>query len=584
MEFFIRNSLDMTLVLCYSIIRLGGLLGIRDDSFSLKKKRRIDVHAIGRVCVWISMLFCVYALLVSSIFPLNSKKTSLEGNWVDSNGEVTSLDIFRDCENPTSVFYTFDEITENKSIMFRSRNIFIDVYVNGRLVQSDDKNVFPLFGSSYGSKWNNIFLEKSQEPVTIEIKGWACFSNSKGIVTNFYIAPSDEIFTVVAKDHLFAFILNAFWELFGIILLLLYVFLHKYYKLGKDFLYLSLGTLLCAQWCNAEINMWQFFLGNSEFFHFIGYLSLITIPFGLLGINRLKGKWKKIAQVYTVFAEIAFIVTFALNVTGILEFHYTVKVEHVLLYCMVPLSVKVVQGYTQGDHIKKYKKLINLILILLLCFIVAGLARYSLGYLADYDTYLRTSLFLFLLLMIVCQFLGINSVFVKGMEAEFLHDMAIRDFLTKFYNRAGYAEHETEYEERRIKNKPLGVIQFDINDLKKVNDIQGHEKGDELICLASSGIYQSFGKTGRCYRMGGDEFLVILPGEDPTGDYEAGIDKLEEYCKYANNVEDRTFDLKIAHGFALLESEEDIAYALARADENMYENKRNMKGPGATIR
>lgn len=94
----------MTLVLCYSIIRLGGLLGIRDDSFSLKKKRRIDVHAIGRVCVWISMLFCVYALLVSSIFPLNSKKTSLEGNWVDSNGEVTSLDIFRDCENPTSVF------------------------------------------------------------------------------------------------------------------------------------------------------------------------------------------------------------------------------------------------------------------------------------------------------------------------------------------------------------------------------------------------------------------------------------------------------------------------------------------------
>lgn len=84
--------------------------------------------------------------------------------------------------------------------------------------------------------------------------------------------------------------------------------------------------------------------------------------------------------------------------------------------------------------------------------------------------------------------------------------------------------------------------------------------------------------------MGGDEFLVILPGEDPAGDYEAGIDKLEEYCKYANNVEDRTFDLKIAHGFALLESEEDIAHALARADENMYENKRNMKGPGATIR
>lgn len=77
--------------------------------------------------------------------------------------------------------------------------------------------------------------------------------------------------------------------------------------------------------------------------------------------------------------------------------------------------------------------------------------------------------------------------------------------------------------------------------------------------------------------MGGDEFMVVLTGEDPEADYKRGQQLLEEYCSYANSVEDRTFDLLIAHGFTMKRDDETLNSAMDRADGLMYENKKKMK-------
>ncbi|MBQ9348495.1 MAG: GGDEF domain-containing protein, partial [Oscillibacter sp.] len=57
--------------------------------------------------------------------------------------------------------------------------------------------------------------------------------------------------------------------------------------------------------------------------------------------------------------------------------------------------------------------------------------------------------------------------------------------------------------------KKLAVFSIDVNGLKTVNDTMGHEAGDELIQGAAACIFSSVGNLGRCFRTGGDEFVVI---------------------------------------------------------------------------
>lgn len=56
----------------------------------------------------------------------------------------------------------------------------------------------------------------------------------------------------------------------------------------------------------------------------------------------------------------------------------------------------------------------------------------------------------------------------------------------------------------------FGIAFLDINNLKVINDQKGHEMGDCLLKAASDIIQNRFGKFGKSYRIGGDEFCVLL--------------------------------------------------------------------------
>jgi diguanylate cyclase (GGDEF)-like protein len=83
------------------------------------------------------------------------------------------------------------------------------------------------------------------------------------------------------------------------------------------------------------------------------------------------------------------------------------------------------------------------------------------------------------------------------------------DPLTGLFNRYAYSKVLKEYEEAEAQPEDLVVFAMDINGLKKTNDSQGHEAGDELICGAARCIEKVFSGIGKCYRTGGDEFVVI---------------------------------------------------------------------------
>ena len=83
------------------------------------------------------------------------------------------------------------------------------------------------------------------------------------------------------------------------------------------------------------------------------------------------------------------------------------------------------------------------------------------------------------------------------------------DPLTGIFSRHAYMATVDELDDEAVLPEDLVVFSIDINGLKNANDTLGHIAGDELICAAANCIKQTFDKYGQCYRVGGDEFIVI---------------------------------------------------------------------------
>ena len=111
---------------------------------------------------------------------------------------------------------------------------------------------------------------------------------------------------------------------------------------------------------------------------------------------------------------------------------------------------------------------------------------------------------------------------------------------------------------------PTALVFLDINGLKKVNDNDGHLAGDNLIRRAANTLLSVFTEND-IFRVGGDEFVVILRGaeENQIKDY---INKLHKKAKKN--------DVSFAVGYAMTNKSEDIEKILKEADTNMYEDKR----------
>ena len=153
------------------------------------------------------------------------------------------------------------------------------------------------------------------------------------------------------------------------------------------------------------------------------------------------------------------------------------------------------------------------------------------------------------------------------------------DHLTGLYNKGKYLERiEKEYPYQNS----IAIFNFDVNNLKMMNDKFGHEAGDKLIIKAADSIRKVTSSNVHGYRMGGDEFLMVAC--DISRD-EADALKMRWENELARlNTLDDGINCVIAVGMTFDEKEYDLSTLLAKADELMYEDKKAKKKPGEEIR
>ena len=159
------------------------------------------------------------------------------------------------------------------------------------------------------------------------------------------------------------------------------------------------------------------------------------------------------------------------------------------------------------------------------------------------------------------------------------HDLAYRDSLTGLRNTTSYNKWAADFNEKiKEGGVSFGVVVLDINYLKEANDTYGHIVGNDLIKTASQIISDTF-KRSPVFRIGGDEFVVILQNRD-LQDRDTLFEKFKSECENSYvEADDSKIPVRIAGGFSLFDSAKDAEFSdvFDRADYEMYKNKKSLK-------
>ena len=139
------------------------------------------------------------------------------------------------------------------------------------------------------------------------------------------------------------------------------------------------------------------------------------------------------------------------------------------------------------------------------------------------------------------------------------------DILTGARNRASFY---ADLQRLHFKDAPA-IISVDLNDLKKINDTEGHLAGDTALKCMADVIRDNIRRGCLLYRIGGDEFAVIC--RDMAGpDIEEMMSAISEGMRKTRYT--------FAMGYSVWNGQENFREVLDRADEQMYQNKRELKG------
>ena len=145
---------------------------------------------------------------------------------------------------------------------------------------------------------------------------------------------------------------------------------------------------------------------------------------------------------------------------------------------------------------------------------------------------LRFSILLFIIIFSVGSHIQTSKLMGNGLKYKIVRNLAYSDGLTNLGNRTAFLEQLDNYS--KFKLTSLGIVFLDVNNLKVINDQKGHEVGDYLLKAASDIIQNSFGKFGKSYRIGGDEFCVLIENDHLQSVYESALQEFEQLIADAN--------------------------------------------------
>lgn len=522
-----------------------------------------------------------------------SESVEFSTGWVLEDGTGVDTSDLRSLEGTEvyKAFSVFNKVPENleegQHLCFRSKNVYYKVYLDGELVYDPYVPQSELYPKSFGTRWNYVPISMEDVGKQIEIEITKVYESERASVDNICIGQPAKVIMDTVEEKLVAFITCILLLFVGVLLIVADIPINMRAEKNHELLYLGFFSVSIATWCLAETHLLQYYVGDSRIMQMVSCYSLMLIGIPLvLYLDAAFGFRKRVVVAGMVGASfLSFVVIIFLHLTKIADIRETLGYTHVILImsavALLYTIIKSTFGKGKRSSRNVYRMLRGIGLSGLSFATVIDLWRFYQGSSNDTAMFVRIGLLIFILCFGSSSLEKTINAVKLGVQTEFVSRLAYRDGLTGIGNRTAFEEELVELEEKKDEISAIGILMFDVNDLKYVNDNMGHRIGDNLLMECARLIQESFlPESGQCYRIGGDEFVVLLSGDHVRKRYDAGIVRVKEEMKTYNERSDKEFRISIAHGFAVYDKRRagmKLMSIYQQADVQMYENKKKIK-------
>lgn len=458
----------------------------------------------------------------------------------------------------------------------------VRIYLEGRQFASYATDNRSSFGSLFGKVWLFVPLpdDAGGKELTLEIS--SKYEEIKVGLTRMFIGDRNAIAFVMLQKNLLAVLFFSLTGLLGLLCLLVALWQvrsHRRYGQGS-FFFLGLFFLLSSVWVITDSSVLQFVSGNSAIGSLISVFVFILLPLPLLlfarSVYRNHGK----LLVWFCFADLMlFFTIYILYVSNLVDFSICLPFVHVFM--ILVSAVLIGTGLREKIRFKNDAafalvvgcSILSVSIVISLWMIYSQIIQW-------YLMIVMAGLFCFEFVLIVD--LGRRFLMMMNEQAkvEVYKKLAYSDFLTMLGNRAAFDDAlRLAYASSRSAGGPSALLIFDLNELKRWNDQAGHSYGDLLLRDAATLLRTVFSPAGESFRIGGDEFAVILRNctlEKASGLLAELERKMDEYRAKTGK------ELVLAYGLAMSRDEHGRPYASSLewfkvADERMYAEKLKTK-------
>jgi diguanylate cyclase (GGDEF)-like protein len=457
-------------------------------------------------------------------------------------------------------------------LSFFSVHQSIYVYIEDELVyQYPIVNNNP-FSDSPGYNWNFIELPEHVNNVKIVIK--SPYDQYLSEIPTFNVGNEVSLVASIIEDNLFSFLICIAMLVGGVTMILYHFFLSRSMNTDGKLLKLGFFALILSIWSINECNLTVLFLRNNIVTSYVAFLSLMMLPFPFAKfVQTFYEDDSKIWNIFYVSDVIQISLSLLLCLAGFYDLRQTLWITHMLIVFVIVIILYKSFSLMQDNILSRNVKIHLICILICLLTLVMDLVGFYIG-LHDNCRFGRIGFFLYIMILGISSMRESVSLMKKGQEADAFQHLAYTDQMTGLNNRTCFNK---DFE--IISNNPedVAVIDFDLNNLKKTNDTYGHSAGDKYITTCANIIQEIFDGIGKCYRVGGDEFVAIIE-KASTIDMTHYLAMLESSVDSANKGFTR-MKMQIAYGYTVYNAniDKNLEDTYNRADKIMYQDKENKK-------
>lgn len=498
----------------------------------------------------------------------------MEGEWqVSAPDGQRTMTLPAKIDSQAGVPITLTRILDTdsckgNSVMFYTRQTWVQIFLDGELIQSSDEDRVTPFAMTPGSYWHFFRIpdDFAGKTLTIELK--PTLQKYAGELPTVYVGTKASFLYMIVSNARFSLIVTGAVLLIGISMLVFGLVAIRF-RMADRLVRMGLFAMAYSIWMILESRITQVFAGDMVVASYLLFACFYMLPVLACSFLLTYESLAESRSTHVLFwiSVLSVVVVHILQVAGVAYYINLVAVVHILLILIILNTLVVyLRNRCAGKSLQDVS-IYKAMLFLGVCCILDVLQFYVIPR-VQVGNFSKVGILLFFGYLGYVGIRNFGRIEIQEAENRVYKKLAYSDMMTGMANRTAFERVLAEYRNAPWQEETILLV-ADMNRLKYVNDTFGHAAGDEALKQIGQLMMQQFTQGCQCFRTGGDEYCVISRGV-PYAEFAKLCDtftkKVSEICLTQG------VHLSVSCGFCTVDAA-GIDECYKKADALMYESK-----------